>query len=197
MKALCRHLMMPKYQPSKFSLIFHKSIIPAGMSGSVAAATAALATAVTATGGVKPSPSTGQLARLLAGRAPKTLSNGTPATAGLGLLKPVEQSKRGEDVVSHCVSSKITSGVMTHSSLSMIMMSQTQPEVMFVVMPYESGTCACWVHIQHEHRATLATTLSNAYWHPCYHRCRCGTSQTKVHTRQTRAGHSAYDPAGA
>ncbi len=54
-------------------------MIPPGTAGSVAAATAAFATACTLVGGTKAAPASGMFARDLAGRKPRALSKGTPA----------------------------------------------------------------------------------------------------------------------
>ena len=53
---------------------------PAGTAGSVAAVTAARATACTEMGGTKPAPSRGMDAKLFAGRKLRTFSRGTPVT---------------------------------------------------------------------------------------------------------------------
>ena len=59
----------------------HTSMIPPGTAGSVAAATAAFATACTLVGGTKAAPPIGSFARDLAGRYPRAFSRGLPAHA--------------------------------------------------------------------------------------------------------------------
>lgn len=64
------------FQGDSYALICHTSRIPASTDGSVAAVTAAFATAATLTGGTKPAPNSGTPARDFVGRTPRTLSSG-------------------------------------------------------------------------------------------------------------------------
>ena len=73
-------------QDSYSLLIAQTSMMPGGTEGSVAAATKALATASTLTGGVAASPTRGKLDRFFAGSTLSALSSGTPAPHNSGML---------------------------------------------------------------------------------------------------------------